>query len=187
MCRRWAGDFGDSNNLFESKSIKPFVILGQKDEHVEMARNTWNLSYDILTDTTNKLANVLNDLKLADIDIVPSAWHPDKTNRPAVGFDPKHPEYDYPHGMTQPAVILLQKQSVEDSTFSSAKSLYSWGGKNHTPRPKPNDAVKHMAMVVDAYDAGNPIRIDSRPNEKGYSIGHALCCGKRRVLPCMIQ
>ena len=63
MCRRWAGDFGDSNNLFESKSIKPFVILGQKDEHVEMARNTWNLSYDILTDTTNKLANVLNDLK----------------------------------------------------------------------------------------------------------------------------
>ena len=115
MCRRWAGDFGDSNNLFESKSIKPFVILGQKDEHVEMARNTWNLSYDILTDTTNKLANVLNDLKLADIDIVPSAWHPDKTDRPAVGFDPNHPEYDSrpPESSTTQSFVLYQYRAFD--------------------------------------------------------------------------
>lgn len=187
MCKRWARDFGDFCELLESKGVNPFLILGQENEHVNEARNSWRLPYDILTDTKNIMANILNEKKLGEIEIAPSAWHPSITSRPAVGFDPKHPEYDYPHGMTQPAIILLEKKSLEDSTFASATSLYSWSGNSVAPRPKPADAVKHVERIIDAYDAGQPLPVDGGLNEKGFTLGHGLCCGKRRLFLCAIQ
>ena len=75
MCRRWAQDFGDFNDLLESKGVKPFLILGQEDKHVNKARISWALPYDILTDTKNTMANIINEKKLGEI-IAPSAWHP---------------------------------------------------------------------------------------------------------------
>ena len=185
--RRWAQDFGDFNDLLESKGVKPFLILGQEDKHVNKARISWALPYDILTDTKNTMANIINEKKLGEIEIAPSAWHPLITSRPSVGFDPKHPEYDYPHGMTQPAIILLEKQSLEDSAFASATSLYSWAAKSVAPRPKPADAVKHIERIIDAYAAGQPLPVDGGLNEKGFTIGHNFCCGKRRVFLCVIQ
>ena len=188
MCKRWCRDFGDADKLFESKMIKPFVVLGQKEEYVQNARESWNIPLEILTDTTLTLANAINKSELSSVDISPSAWHPDKTDRPAVGFDPKHPEYDYPHGMTQPSILLLAKQSTEDAskTFASSKVLYSWTGVNHTPRPKPMEVSKFIVNLVEAHDTGKPLP-EKIKNEKGYTMGHALCCGKRRIIPCVIQ
>ena len=187
MCRRWAQEFGDLSDLLKNKGVKPFLILGQENEHVNEARSSWRLPYDILTDTKNIMANIINEKKLGEIEIAPSAWHPLITSRPAVGFDPKHPEYDYPHGMTQPAIILLERQSLEDSAFASAISLYFWSGKSVAPRPKPADAVKHIERIIDAYAAGQPLPVDGALNEKGFTVGHGFCCGKRRLLRCAIQ
>ena len=108
------------------------------------------------------------------------------TNRPAVGHDPKHPEYDYPQGMTQPAIIVFAKRTMENAlemSMSSLKSLYFWAGKSYAPRPKPSDCARHVVKVVEAYEEGKPI--PGLRNESGYSIGHVFCVGKRSL--CQIQ
>ena len=173
---------GELNN----KNIRLFCVLGQKPEHVQLARDSWNIPFEILEDEQLTLAKQLSEAKHGNVTIHPTAWHPLITSRPAVGHDPKHPEYDYPQGMSQPAVILFAKRTEENAlekSMYSLKSLYFWAGKNATPRPKPSACARHVVKVVGAYEEGKPI--PGLRHESGYSMGHVFCVGKRSL--CQIQ
>ena len=103
--RLWAGQKGK----LDDAGITVRVVMCQKEEHVGWARRDWKLPSDwILGDETLTVAHAIKNAGVADISISPHSWHPDSAKEKPGSYK-KHPEYNYPHGMHQPAVVMLRK------------------------------------------------------------------------------
>ena len=110
MCKTWTQLWADCKPQLDAAGITVRVICGQKEEHVGWARRDWPGVPDdwIVGDEHLTVCHAIKNAGVADIHIAPHAWDPYR-KEPKTSSYKAHPEYMYPHGMHQPAVVMLRK------------------------------------------------------------------------------